>query len=177
MLETGRPETVYISVAANIDPEENIPRALDLLREKGKLKALSTFYRTQALARPEQPDYLNGVICFLTPQEPRALKFETLRPIETTLGRVRRADKYAARSMDLDILLFGDRVQKDPELQIPDPDLRSRIFLLIPLLELAPDLALPDTGETLAELVAAVKTPIPPKAVAFSQTLRERYIQ
>ncbi len=73
-----------------------------------------------------------------------------LRPIEAALGRVRGRDKCAARTIDLDVALYGDEV-----IDVPAPDMRERPFLAVPLLELAPDLRLPDTGERLAGLPVA----------------------
>jgi dihydroneopterin aldolase/2-amino-4-hydroxy-6-hydroxymethyldihydropteridine diphosphokinase len=111
------------------------------------------FYRTEPLDERDQPSFLNGVWQIKTRLVARELKFDVLRPIETDLGRVRTADTYAARPIDLDVLIYGDLVIDEPDLQIPDPDIRTRLFISVPLLELDPDLVLPDTGEPLASLV------------------------
>ena len=101
-----------------------------------------------------------------------------LRRIEADLGRVRNADAYAARPIDLDVLICGDEVVEDLGLVLPDPDLRSRSFLAAALLELAPDLVLPDSGERLAELVSAKAdtTNRLCSEAAFTQGLRERFL-
>ncbi len=143
----------FIAVGSNIDPEPNILKALTLLAEHVHVTALSTFYSTPALGRPEQPDFINGVCLAMTGLSAAALKLDVLRPIEAALGRARSADRYAPRAIDLDILLLGDIVVREPGLQIPDPDVRTRRFLAVPLLELAPDLILPDTEEAISAVV------------------------
>ena len=141
---------VYLSVGSNIDPERNIIEAC--LRLKVLVSAIetSTFYETDPLERPRQPSFLNGVWRIATDLPPRRLKEEVLRKIERELGRVRSDDKHAPRTIDLDIIIYGDRLIDEPDLKIPDPDIRVRPFIAVPLLELAPDLVLPDTGERLA---------------------------
>lgn len=144
--------TVYIAVGSNIDPERHIPAALSRLHRRLTVTAVSTFYQTAPLGRPEQDPYVNGVIQVRTGLEPRELKFGVLRPLEAELGRRRGPDRLASREIDLDLVLHGDRVLSEPDLALPDPDLRERAFIAVPLVELAPDLTLPDTGERLAEL-------------------------
>jgi 2-amino-4-hydroxy-6-hydroxymethyldihydropteridine diphosphokinase len=168
------PVEVFIGVGSNIEPERNIVEALSVLSSKAKIMGLSSFYITEALGRPEQSDYYNGVIMVGCDCPPEALKFDILRLIEAGQGRVRTADKYVARCIDLDILAYGDLV-KTGAMEIPDPDLRERIFLQAGVLELSPSFVFPDTGELLAdsadkEAIAALRV-----ATAFSQMLRERY--
>jgi 2-amino-4-hydroxy-6-hydroxymethyldihydropteridine diphosphokinase len=127
---------VFIGVGSNIGPEENIREALRRLAQSARLVSISTFYREPALGHPEQPDYYNGVVAIDTDLSPAELKSQVLRAIETALGRRRGADRYAARTIDLDLLLYGDSA--------PDPDIRTRPFIAIPLYEIAPDLVLPD---------------------------------
>ena len=167
---------VYLAVGANLDPEENILRALALLREAAPVRRTSTFYRTPALGRPEQGDYLNGIWQVTTELEPRALKFSLLRRIEAELGRVRGTDRYAARPIDLDIALYGDLVLAGEDLQIPDPEIPLRPFLALPLLELDPDLILPDSGESLAALVARRGWPEPARAESFTRRVQTRMV-
>ena len=143
---------VFIGVGSDIAPEENVPAALVRLKRFVKIKAVSTFYRTPPLGRPQDPPFYNGVVLGETGLSPRELKYSVLRPIEEALGRVRTHDRYGARPVDLDILLYGREVVREPDLCIPDPDLKARAFLARAVLELAPDLILPDTGELLAEV-------------------------
>lgn len=170
----GARARVFIGVGSNLEPERHVPRALELLAERAELVRVSTFYRNAALNRPEQPDFLNGVVCIHTDIEPHRLKSDVLRDIERQLGRRRTADKYAARSIDLDILLYGDAVWADEELTVPDPDIRERPFLAVPLLELAPDLILPDSGVPLATLPVVRHTEGLRPDVNFTRILRLR---
>jgi len=130
------PVQAFIAVGSNIEPEHHIRLALEQLARHVTITGLSTFYRTPPLHRPEQPTFINGVVRIETAIPARALKFEVLRTVESRLGRVRTVDKYAPRTIDLDIVLYGSQVIAEPDLRIPDPDLRARPFLAVPLLEL-----------------------------------------
>lgn len=147
------PVRSFIAVGSNISPAYHIQRALELLIDRVRVVGVSTFYRTKAIDRPDQPDYLNGVFEVRTSLRPEALKRDILATIEKELGRVRTADKYAARIIDLDIALYGDETIDAPSQSIPDPDIRTRSFLAKALLELAPDLILPDTNAPLNKIV------------------------
>jgi len=140
----------YVAVGSNLQPEANIPAALERLLSFVRVTASSTFYRTAALRRPGDPEFLNGVWQIETPLNARALKFSVLRGIENELGRIRGVDRYAPRTLDLDLLVYGEAAINEPGLRVPDPDIRSRPFLAAPLLELSAGLVLADTGETLA---------------------------
>jgi len=143
---------VLIAVGSNIEPLQNIPAALDLLQQEVQVAAVSTFYRSEPLGGRSQPAYANGAFLIRGALRPRVLKFDLLRSVEANLGRTRGADKYASRPIDLDIAIHGDLVIAEPDLVIPDPDIYTRDFVALPLLELAPDLILPDSGEPLATL-------------------------
>ena len=147
--------TVYIAVGSNIDPERHVLAALQRLQTRIEVTAASTFFLTAPLDRPEQEPFVNGVLQARTGRPARALKFEVLRAIEADLGRRRTRDPSASREIDLDLVLYGDLVLCEPDLQVPDPDLRQRSFVAVPLLELCPDLVLPDTGERLGDLEVA----------------------
>lgn len=164
----------YISVGSNIEPERNIPEALEKLKKYVRVNAISTFYRTIPVGRPEQSAFINGVWQINAEQTARELKFHVLRQIEAELGRVRTEDKYAARTIDLDIALYGDMVIDDPDLRIPDPDIRRRPFIAVPLLELAPRLVLPDTEESLSSLDIVKATGVLEPVYDFTESLRER---
>lgn len=146
---------VFLSVGSNIRPEENVRRALLFLSREVPLEAVSTFYVTAPLERPDQPAFYNGVVRGRTPLPPTVLKFQVLRDIEARLGRRREADRYAPRPIDLDILLYGDWVVESEDLVIPDPEIAQRPFLAVPLYELAPDLVLPGSGRPLREIALA----------------------
>ncbi len=164
---------VFVGVGSNIDAEHNIPEALRRLGARVSLTAVSTFYRTAPLARPEQPSFLNGVVRVQTPLTARALKSDVLLSIEGDLGRVRSEDSHAARCIDFDILIFNDAVVHEAGMRIPDPDIRERAFVAVPLLELAPDLVLPDDGEPLARVVQRMGATRLTPAEDFTARLKE----
>jgi 2-amino-4-hydroxy-6-hydroxymethyldihydropteridine diphosphokinase len=143
---------VFVGVGSNIDPEGNVPRALKLLKGEVPVLATSTFYRTRAWGRPSDPQFVNGVIELGDSLGPLELK-RTLRRVEEAVGRQRQPDRYAPRTIDLDLLLHGDRVESTKELTLPDPEILRRPFIAIPLFELAPSLVLPDSGMAIREAV------------------------
>ena len=146
----------YVGVGSNVDPEANVPAALRRLTRRVRVTGSSTFYRTAALRAPGTPPFANGVWRVETELGPHELKFGALRPIEEELGRKRTADEYAPRTIDLDVLLHGAAVVREPDLTLPDPDILERPFVAVPLWELAPDLALPGSGRRLADVVGAM---------------------
>jgi 2-amino-4-hydroxy-6-hydroxymethyldihydropteridine diphosphokinase len=170
------PEPVYISVASNIDPERNIEAALACLAEVSPVMEISRFYLSPAIDRPDQPDYVNGMVRIVGSWTPHDLKFSVLRPLEQALGRVRTEDRYAARTLDLDIVLFGGLVIRERDLEVPDPELRSRPFLAAALLDLEPGVVLPDTAERLIDLVDMNVLRALPVAENFSQKVKERWM-
>ena len=165
---------VFVGIGSNIDPEENIACALERLSRQTAIEAVSTFYRTAPVGRPEQPPFLNGAARLRTTLDAATLKSEVLCGIESALGRVRTADACAPRTIDLDILLFDSAIIEEPGLRVPDPGIRERPFVAVPLLELVPDLVLPDTGEKLAGLSCARRREGLIPADAFTESLRER---
>jgi dihydroneopterin aldolase/2-amino-4-hydroxy-6-hydroxymethyldihydropteridine diphosphokinase len=125
-----------------------------------------------AVGQSEQPDFINGVIKIQTDRSPRELKFDILRKIEEKLGRVRSGDKFAPRTIDLDVILYEMTLSDEPGLCLPDPSIRSYPFVAVPLLELAPELILPDTKTPLADEPATkLKTDLHLEA-KFTERLR-----
>lgn len=145
--------TAFISIGSNIDPEENILKSIDLLKNHLKIISSSLFYQTEPLGNPHDPYFINGVIKVETTKIPESLKFSILRPIEETLGRKRADDKNAPRTIDLDILLYDDLVIKQDNMIIPDPQIEERNFLAVPLAELAPKLVPPGWKISLSDYV------------------------
>lgn len=165
---------VFISVAGNLAPEQNLLRGLALLREALPVAGVSRFFRTPALGRPGQPDYLNGVVEAATDLPARTLKFEVLRGIEARVGRVRTEDKWAPRPLDLDILLHGQLVAAEEDLVIPDPDLKERVFLAAGVLDLAPDIIPPGSDRPLQKFVDDASMAALQCDEAFTRLARER---
>lgn len=165
-------QTVFVSVGANVDPETNIARGLRLLARSVPVTGVSTFYRTPAIDRPAQPDYLNGVVRLETDQRPGRLR-DLLREVEHALGRVRTADAFAPRPLDLDILLYGDAVITADGLEIPDPDIARRPFLAAGLLDLDPAIRLPGATEALEQQTDPAKLAALTPDPAFTRHLQE----
>lgn len=128
----------FVGLGANIgNPAAQLAAALKSLDEAGVLRAVSGVYRSAPIG-PEQPEFLNLVAELAVPDDPYAL-LARCQALETAARRV-RGQRHGPRTLDLDVLFFGDRVMRDPELIIPHPRLRQRRFVLEPLTELAPEL-------------------------------------
>lgn len=148
-------ETAFVALGSNIDPERNILASLRRLLPEG-LRKVSTVYRTEPVGPPGQPFFYNCVGEIATTRAPLELKYGVLRPIEASLGRRRDAEeKYAPRQADLDLIVYGGIEADSSEFVLPDPDIYTRSFLTIPLLELAPALVLPG-GRRLSDLAASL---------------------
>jgi 2-amino-4-hydroxy-6-hydroxymethyldihydropteridine diphosphokinase len=146
----------FVGVGSNIDPEKNVREAVGLLTRRVSVRAVSTVYRTNPERRPDQPRFLNCVVLIETDIPPLALKFRVFRPIEKKLLRVRNADKFSPRTIDLDLLLYDDIVLKTGALTLPDPDITERPYLAIPLAELRPGLVVPGMKVTIGVFSAAI---------------------
>lgn len=145
-------ETVYIGIGSNLaEPLKQVLKAQSELAKlpQTRLEACASFYRSRAVGPGEQPDYVNSAACLSTDLSPEAL-LDALQGIENSAGR-ERSVRWGARTLDLDILLFGDRVISTDRLTIPHPQLPLRDFVLQPLLDLNAHLTLPD-GRTIASL-------------------------
>lgn len=117
------------------------------------LQAQSPIYRTVAVG-PPQPDYLNACALFMTTLEPDQL-LQLLLETEVQFGRVRR-EKWGARQLDLDLLLFDDLILRQPNLEIPHPRMTDRAFVLVPLNDIIPNWIEPISGKSIAALVQQV---------------------
>ncbi len=152
----GQKARVAIALGSNLgDSRTLVESALKTLAYTPGMVLLrqSQFYQTAAVG-PPQPDYINACALCATDLEPHAV-LRTLLQIEQTFGRVRR-ERWGARLLDLDLLLYDDRVLDSPDLQIPHPRMIERAFVLVPLAEIAPDWVEPVTGQAIAYLVQQV---------------------
>ncbi len=143
---------VHVGVASNVDPEIHVPSALRRLDAHAPILAASPFYLTAPIDRPNQSGYWNGVVIVKTADTHPAELRRALRAIEEAEGRTRAGDNYAAREIDLDILLWGDLI--DPASGIPDSDIVERPFLMRCLLDLDPTIQLPGDDRPLAQRLA-----------------------
>ncbi|BBJ66173.1 MULTISPECIES: 2-amino-4-hydroxy-6-hydroxymethyldihydropteridine diphosphokinase [Enterobacter] len=136
----------YIAIGSNLaSPLEQVNAAVQALGEipQSKIVAVSSFYRTPPLGPQDQPDYLNAAVILETELGPEELLDNTQR-IELQQGRVRKAERWGPRTLDLDIMLFGHETINTERLTVPHYDMKNRGFMLWPLFEVAPDLIFPD---------------------------------
>jgi len=144
---------VYVGLGSNLEqPHGQLERALTALSAIVLPNSLrrSGLYRSEPLGPPGQPDYLNAAVSFRTRESPRALLC-TLQAVERGQGR-KRAIRWGARTLDLDILLYGQVIVAEPDLRIPHPAIPERVFVLRPLQDLNPELNVPGMG-TLSALI------------------------
>lgn len=150
----------YISLGSNLgDRAGQLEAALRILQRTAgiELRAASPVYETDPVGVRGQPRFLNQVAEIETSLEPERL-LDVLQSIEAVLGRT-RAERWGPRTVDLDLLLYGDRVLRSERLQIPHPRMCERRFVLEPLADLAPDMPVPGRGgATVRELLEAVPT-------------------
>jgi 2-amino-4-hydroxy-6-hydroxymethyldihydropteridine diphosphokinase len=143
---------VFVSVGSNVDRERHINLALDLLRARfGKLH-LSNVYESPSVGFDGDP-FFNLVVGFSTRAEPLEIVSD-LRDIEARCGRDRREKRFGPRTMDLDLLLVGDRVLRDDDVVLPHEEISSQAFVLGPLVEIAGSRKHPVSGVSLAEMWA-----------------------
>ena len=146
----------YVGLGANLGArEETLRRAVELLGKAEGVDVIdvSQLRETEPVGVVDQPAFLNGAVVVETTRTPRAL-LELLLEIESALGRVRE-ERWGPRTVDLDVLVYGDVVVDEPGLRVPHAHLHERRFALEPLAELAPALVLPG-GASVSELLAAL---------------------
>ena len=137
----------FIALGANIgDPGLTVRAAILALRELPQTEfiAASSLYRTAPVGLRHQPDFINAVVEVIA-VAPAPTFLESLFAIEARFGRLRSV-KNAPRTLDLDLLLYGDETSDDPRLTLPHPRLHERAFVLAPLVEIAPQLVIPGRG-------------------------------
>lgn len=151
--ELGMAVRIFVSLGSNLgDRRHYLESALELLAGPDlDLAACSSVYETEPVELFEQPDFLNLVLEGCTTMTPLDVLERCLK-IEQVLGR-RRLQPKGPRPIDLDILLYGDQVLETPSLRLPHPGLRSRRFVLVPLVEIAPLVVDPVTGLTATQLL------------------------
>lgn len=136
----------YIAIGSNLaSPLEQVNAAVQALGEipQSKIVAVSSFYRTPPLGPQDQPDYLNAAVVLETALDAETL-LDNTQGIELQQGRVRKAERWGPRTLDLDIMLFGHETISTERLTVPHYDMKNRGFMLWPLFEVAPDLIFPD---------------------------------
>ena len=145
---------VLLTLGSNIERHINMPAVIERLRHHAHLKlcAISPMYESAPVGHDiMQPTYTNAAVRVETALEPRALK-KALRQIEKEMGRVRTANKFASRPIDIDIAFYGQQRFLLDGNQIPDPDIMHYAHLALPLADIAPDWLHPDAGVTLRDI-------------------------
>ena len=164
--------TGYLGLGSNVgDRRANLQAAIDALPAHGvRVLASSSTYDTEPVGEVlDQPDFLNACIRIETALEPEAL-LDACKAVERELGRRAGGVRHGPRPIDVDVLLLGDETHRSVRLSLPHEQVTSRRFVLVPLLELAPDLTVPGAGSAAAALErlgdeAAVRLAGPPLAL------------
>jgi 2-amino-4-hydroxy-6-hydroxymethyldihydropteridine diphosphokinase len=153
----AEPHWIFLGLGANIgDRVGQIKTALALLSSlKGwRLRAASSLYETPAWGKTDQPAFLNQVVAIEIDSSPQQFLAD-IQAVEAALGRTRE-ERWGPRTIDLDILAWGQEVLNSKNLAVPHPAIAQRAFVLVPWAEIAPDFRLPGSEATIAELLAAL---------------------
>jgi 2-amino-4-hydroxy-6-hydroxymethyldihydropteridine diphosphokinase len=149
------PSIAYLSLGSNMgDRENHLRQAIARLQTQGRVVSISSFYETEPVEFTDQAWFLNGAVALETTETPEQLMAELLQ-IEQQMGR-QRIRKKGPRTIDIDILLFGDTILDSPALTIPHPAMHLRRFVLEPLGEIAPEVQHPVLKKTIRELLDAL---------------------
>jgi 2-amino-4-hydroxy-6-hydroxymethyldihydropteridine diphosphokinase len=146
--------SAYIGLGSNLqNPEQQIQSARAAIAALNGVftTAFSSLYQSPPMGPQDQPYYINAVMAIRTTLQPLDL-LQQLQQIEQAQGRIRQAQRWVARTLDLDLLLFGEQLIRLPELCVPHAGLKERAFVLYPLQEIAPDLMIPGLG-AIADLI------------------------
>jgi len=158
--------TAYLGLGSNLgDRERNIARALQRLRQTMTVEQVSSIYETEPMGYREQPWFLNAVCQVSTQLDPFSL-LRLAKEIEVELGRV-PSFANAPRIIDIDILFYGDEVVAAESLTIPHPRLAERLFVLLPLSEIAPGLIHPSAGKTIKQLLKQASEEMEAKCIRY----------
>lgn len=148
------PATVVLSLGSNLgDRKEWLRLAIQRLSQRYTVKQISSLYETAAWGKTDQADFLNLVVELETDDSPRAL-LQTIQTIEQELER-KRLERWGPRTIDIDILFYNDEEINEPDLVVPHPRLWERAFVLIPLLEIAPNFSF--QGRRAVDALAALQ--------------------
>lgn len=148
---------VFIGLGSNVgNRNDNLKKAVEMLESHSRIKVIkrSSIYETAPVGYVNQPDFLNAVVKIETALSPREL-IKVTKGVEEELKRKRKT-KWGPRTIDLDILIYDDVVMDEPHLKLPHPEIVNRAFVLVPLYEIAAELALPG-GKKIKDLLNGIK--------------------
>ena len=152
----------YLSLGSNIAAKNNLPAAVQLLREYGVLRAISSVWESPAHGGASPPNYFNAAVLLETQLSAPSLRDQAISHIETLLGRVRIPhNPQAPRPIDIDIMLFNSDIISLGHRHIPDAEILERAFVALALAELDPEYAHPETGQTLSEIADSLSATNP----------------
>jgi 2-amino-4-hydroxy-6-hydroxymethyldihydropteridine diphosphokinase len=144
----------YLSLGSNIEPEKNLKAAVKLLSRFGRVLGVSTVWETEPIGKTDQSPYLNAALLLETTLSAEVLRFEAIAHTEAELGRIRMEDKFAPRTIDIDIMLFNRDILDIGHRHVPDPEIVERPFVAVTLAELDPGYVHPENGRTLEQIAA-----------------------
>ena len=156
-MESNLKEIIYLSLGSNLgDREANLESVFEELPPAIEVIVRSSIYQTEPWGFKDQPDFLNMVVQGETELSPREL-LSYLKKIEKKIGR-KPSFNYGPRLVDIDILFYGKKVVDEVHLTIPHKRIPERVFVLVPLMEIDPDLRFPDSNQTISDLVSSIDT-------------------
>lgn len=151
-------ETIFLSLGSNINPQKNLGMALGEIQKKYSIIGLSHAYETSPVGYVKQAVFWNLVVALESGEQPTAIR-RWIGILERKGGRLRSSNPNAPRTLDVDLLLWGNRVEKNKSFSLPHPDIATKAFVLFPLLEINPNLVHPALGKPLIELAARFADP------------------
>lgn len=157
MLESDHLTTIYLSLGSNLGDRKSVLAAVqEALPPEVEVCQSSSIYQTEPWGYTDQPDFLNQVLLARTVLAPLDL-LDYLKGIEQSLGR-QPSSRYGPRTVDIDIIFYGEEIIAGKRLTVPHPRFGERAFVLVPLAEISPELQVPGSGQTVADLLQGVDT-------------------
>jgi 2-amino-4-hydroxy-6-hydroxymethyldihydropteridine diphosphokinase len=147
----------WLLLGSNIEPENNLRRAVAAIAQRDSLLAVSSVWQFPPADGSAQPDYWNAAVLIRTKKSPEEIHTGVIVPIEQSLRRVRSGDKFAARTMDIDLALYDDRIGEFSGRRLPHPDILTRAYVALPLAEISPEKIHPETGEPLRVIAGRLR--------------------
>ena len=161
MAERTAGQAIVIGLGSNVEPERHLPQAVRLLAERAEVLAVSAAWATAAVGPPGQPPFVNAAVLLRADVPPERVKPALLRPVEAALGRLRTADRFAPRAIDLDFVAWEGGELRGDGLEVPDPELQRHAHVALPASEVAPEWVHPRSGETFAAIAARLVEALP----------------